>query len=351
MISLALYFLAAFGAAYIVGHSVISAPIRSFVGGPIDKPRAYFGLVVALVECPACLGTWIGLAVGGLHPDLFLQSSSVTGALVAACATAGVNFIAGSMTGLMPGEEDPMKAQVASLLQAQMGFMAREQSPILRPYDFGPPYGPGLGTMDQSLKMRANAAGVLTPDEGLVERARAKYATGLEMLTPDEQMALDFENNSGRAEGIVSDAEIERAAERERNAPDDTPENWAKYREAQDFAERLADEILKARGAKDYWAVFNGPNTLENRLAREKHERIHQRDEESLRHARMEAGALRPKDPMNTHSLADAPGFDDVTPEDIAAFERARTEAQVVATVVVAEDAKALNKTDFDEEF
>jgi hypothetical protein len=113
-----LYFVAAFGLAYLVGHSVISAPIRSFIGGPIDKPRAYLGLIIALLECPACFGTWTGMAIGSIRPEIFLQSSWSAGAVVAACATAGVNFILGSLTGLMPHEEDPMKARVAEMLEA-----------------------------------------------------------------------------------------------------------------------------------------------------------------------------------------------------------------------------------------
>lgn len=136
MTTLTLYFLAAFGLAYIVGHSVISMPLRAFIAGPPDKPRRFFATLIELVECPACFGTWIGIITGGLVPTLFLQfvngNSTVTyfdgrwyvGALVGGCATAAVNFLLGSWAGLIDGPEDPaeshMKRMLMHMVQSQL---------------------------------------------------------------------------------------------------------------------------------------------------------------------------------------------------------------------------------------
>ena len=115
--SLVLYYLAAFGLAYIAGHSVISEPLRTFVGGTIDRPRPFFGWIVSLVECPACFGTWIGALAGALDPSLFLQGSVLMGAGVGALTTCAINLLLGKRAGLMPSEPDPTKERLAALME------------------------------------------------------------------------------------------------------------------------------------------------------------------------------------------------------------------------------------------
>lgn len=96
--ALAFYTVAAFGLAYVVGHSVISRPVREVIA-------LWSEPLITLIECPACLGWWVGLGAGiGLA-----LAGRLAWALILALAfyTAGANFILGRATGLIPnpGEE------------------------------------------------------------------------------------------------------------------------------------------------------------------------------------------------------------------------------------------------------
>lgn len=97
------YTIAAFGFAYVAGHSLISVPVRRriFPEGTsletrVGKARAF---VITLIECPACMGTWIGmltwlaLAWAGLVDWRFF--------LVAGFYTAGSNYILARFSGLI----------------------------------------------------------------------------------------------------------------------------------------------------------------------------------------------------------------------------------------------------------
>ena len=101
MLPLFVWLLAAIGFAYIVGHSVISLPVRLYLAGDDEAPGALPGLV-ALLECPACLGTWCGAIAGALAPQWFGASSSWLGFALGACATCGSNYLLGRATGLLP---------------------------------------------------------------------------------------------------------------------------------------------------------------------------------------------------------------------------------------------------------
>jgi hypothetical protein len=144
-LTLFVWTIVAFGIAYVVGHSVISRPLRVWIAGPevarcpvcgdtlearfdgatCEGPADDHGVPVAaakhtptemvlvtsvgwrfwlvsLLECPACLGWWLGFAAGlafvlaggpghlGLLP------------LAGAFYTAGANFLLGRASGLMP---------------------------------------------------------------------------------------------------------------------------------------------------------------------------------------------------------------------------------------------------------
>lgn len=74
-----IYTIAALGFVYIVGHSVASKAIREWLYDRVP-------VLVALLECPACLGFWIGLVSGllgivPLHPLLLALYTS--GAMLA----------------------------------------------------------------------------------------------------------------------------------------------------------------------------------------------------------------------------------------------------------------------------
>jgi hypothetical protein len=109
------YFAAAFGLAYIVGHSAISVGFRRWLGGtPLRmvgsgadakwepaKPGALgpFGdFICSLVECPACFGFWIGLAGSFILEPLL--TPFLLWCFITACATSGVNFILARATRL-----------------------------------------------------------------------------------------------------------------------------------------------------------------------------------------------------------------------------------------------------------
>lgn len=118
-----LYILAAFGFAFIVGYAKISLPLRAALAMaeresrgprgerivwelPLVEPRRW---LLDLLQCPACLGFWIGGAFALADPGLF-------GAVVAlgldrlpmivlvpifGLATSASNFILGALTGLI----------------------------------------------------------------------------------------------------------------------------------------------------------------------------------------------------------------------------------------------------------
>jgi hypothetical protein len=88
------YSIAAFGLAYIVGHSEITLGLRRYLA----DGNAFAQFVLALMECPACLGFWIGICAG-LNTPWFGRSVSI--AVCAGLYTCGANFILGRTTGLI----------------------------------------------------------------------------------------------------------------------------------------------------------------------------------------------------------------------------------------------------------
>lgn len=99
MIPLFLYFAAAFGFAFAVGHSEITYGFRLSLSKFEDHTLAWWFL--KLLECPPCLGFWIGLisaASGLVVPPSF---SFLPGVFVLAFATVGVNLLLGRWTGLV----------------------------------------------------------------------------------------------------------------------------------------------------------------------------------------------------------------------------------------------------------
>lgn len=110
--------LGAFGFAYIAGHATISLPLRTWLGGipgepgadgtpgrlPIPGALGRFGeFLCALLECPACLGFWLGCSLGitilksasGMWPHPILWS------IWMGCITSGFNFLLGRATRLI----------------------------------------------------------------------------------------------------------------------------------------------------------------------------------------------------------------------------------------------------------
>jgi hypothetical protein len=97
------YAVAAFGFAFIVGHSRISLPARALmqtVGERLLPIAALpFRFVLMLIECPACLGFWEGLAYAlAFHP-------SWASWWELALFTSGSNFLLGRFSRLIPDED------------------------------------------------------------------------------------------------------------------------------------------------------------------------------------------------------------------------------------------------------
>lgn len=136
VLQLFVYTVASLGFAYVVGHSAISLPLRQWLApatvakcplcgdemparfsdsvcngpctGPhhedrvmvLYQPHNVGFWIVTLMECPACLGFWIGLFAGIIYYPTAFE------AMAGAFYTAGSNFLLARLTGIMP---DPSK--------------------------------------------------------------------------------------------------------------------------------------------------------------------------------------------------------------------------------------------------
>lgn len=111
MLGLLFYTVAAFGLAYIVGHSAISLPFRVLMDpgenlkSPAEAARAW---ILMLIECPACFGFWEGLFFGMLYAaadgPLYPREGALAKVLWAvglALYTCGANFILARLTSLI----------------------------------------------------------------------------------------------------------------------------------------------------------------------------------------------------------------------------------------------------------
>lgn len=105
-LSLLLFFLASFGLAFVLGHSKITLPFRTWLGGaPDGNPRpAVPGLgpwIVMLLECPACLGFHFGWAVVVWGPPLGVPFTFWWAVAVMSCATSAVNLLLAKHVGML----------------------------------------------------------------------------------------------------------------------------------------------------------------------------------------------------------------------------------------------------------
>jgi hypothetical protein len=96
-VDLVIYVFVMFGLAYIVGHSVISRPLREWLAKWHTA-----GWLLTLIECPACFGFWEGVVAAlliltpGLIGDVFFMN-----VIAWALFTSGSNFLLAKLTGLM----------------------------------------------------------------------------------------------------------------------------------------------------------------------------------------------------------------------------------------------------------
>lgn len=92
MISLFITTLACFGLAFAAGHAHISLAPRRWLA-----KRGFLGRwIVELVECPACLGFWLGL----------VAPQQIVPRLVFGFFICGTSFILGRLTGLIHDDSE-----------------------------------------------------------------------------------------------------------------------------------------------------------------------------------------------------------------------------------------------------
>lgn len=122
--TIVLFFLAAFGFAFVVGHSKISLPIRQWLGGWTEAsatPNVATGEVighvvphaaavpllgpflVALAECPGCLGWWLGALTPLVWPALVAPFGLPLwpSMLMLAFSTSAVNLLLARYVGMV----------------------------------------------------------------------------------------------------------------------------------------------------------------------------------------------------------------------------------------------------------
>lgn len=96
MIQLVFYTFFAFGLSYVLGQSVISLRWRILLA-------KRFPFLTALIECPACLGFWIGAATGFVWapPVWFPSTSVIAWSFALQFYTPATNYLFGRATRLM----------------------------------------------------------------------------------------------------------------------------------------------------------------------------------------------------------------------------------------------------------
>ena len=97
MLALAFYVLAVFGFCFAVGHAGVSQGVRESMA---YWQRPLTDWLLALVQCPACLGFWVGLGTGAVHPALVpFELVWPLAALALGFFTCGANYVLGVATG------------------------------------------------------------------------------------------------------------------------------------------------------------------------------------------------------------------------------------------------------------
>lgn len=96
-----LYSIAAFGLAFCAGFAKISFGVRVWLSQRESRPIHWF---VLLLECPACLGFWIGLITAPwvrTWQPFAREIPLIPFMILHAFFTCGSNFIIGRATGLI----------------------------------------------------------------------------------------------------------------------------------------------------------------------------------------------------------------------------------------------------------
>jgi hypothetical protein len=97
-INLLIYCFAALGLSYVLGFSKLSKPFREMGA---KMPITY--VLVLLVECPACLGFWIGVAAVAFRFAPLPIAATIWHAIYFGLFTAGTNLFLALRSGLIEG--------------------------------------------------------------------------------------------------------------------------------------------------------------------------------------------------------------------------------------------------------
>lgn len=108
MTELLIYSFCAYGLAYIVGESKISLPLRMWIEPPSVRDAKVSWLiqcfdsirlvVLSLIECPACFGTWVGFFYGLWSAPTFMPPET-RGAVLLGLYTCGSNHFLSQLGG------------------------------------------------------------------------------------------------------------------------------------------------------------------------------------------------------------------------------------------------------------
>jgi hypothetical protein len=82
------YLMIVWGIYYAIGDSRISQPLRQAMK---DQDHFIYQFVLELIECPACVGFWLGLIAGGLIWSQFETFPKLAQAIYLGLFTLGVN--------------------------------------------------------------------------------------------------------------------------------------------------------------------------------------------------------------------------------------------------------------------
>lgn len=94
--TLILYFLAALGFAFVVGHSDISYGFRRV----LNNAGGLAKWLLKLLECVGCTGFWTGVAWAIVTHSQFFVDSRIADAVLFGLATSGSNLILARIAGL-----------------------------------------------------------------------------------------------------------------------------------------------------------------------------------------------------------------------------------------------------------
>lgn len=104
MIAILIYCLVTFGANWGAGHAELSYPARLLISGR-DRPKSFLrplrAWLLKLLECPGCLGFWLGVVAVATELAPMEFPHSVGGAVACGLFTSASNLLLAKYVGLL----------------------------------------------------------------------------------------------------------------------------------------------------------------------------------------------------------------------------------------------------------